>query len=99
MGSEILCIRQVADTRARAGSPDIEVAQRHPVSLKNLPAPVDTYEIVLSGVLRQYAMVPVRKMQVDTRRAAGDLHFNQKTYWLCSLACVERFTQQPAAYI
>jgi YHS domain-containing protein len=37
-------------------------------------------------------------MQVDTRRAAGDLHFNNKTYWFCSLSCVERFAKQPALY-
>lgn len=99
IGGEILCTRQIADALAQAEHTDIEVAHRHALSLKNLPAPVELYEIVLSGVLRQYAIDPVCKMQVDTRRDAGDLHFNQKTYWLCLLACVERFAKQPDAYI
>lgn len=99
IGGEILCTRQIADALAQTSCPDIHVAHRHAVSLKNLPEPVDLYEIVLAGVLRQYAIDPVCKMQVDTRRAAGDLHFNQKTYWFCSLECVERFAKQPTAYI
>ena len=67
--------------------------------LKNLPQPVDLYEIVLSGVSREYAIDPVCKMQVDTAHAAGHLHFNQQTYWFCSLSCVERFAGQPSAYV
>ena len=38
-------------------------------------------------------------MQVDRRRAAGDLHFNDQTYWFCSLACVELFARQPRSYV
>ena len=38
-------------------------------------------------------------MQVDKRRAAGDLHFDKRTYWFCSLACVERFAKQPLSYV
>jgi len=42
---------------------------------------------------------PVCKMQVDTTHAAGDLHYNQKTYWFCSLHCAERFAKQPSLYV
>jgi YHS domain-containing protein len=38
-------------------------------------------------------------MQVDKRRAAGDLHFDKRTYWFCSLACVERFAREPLSYV
>jgi YHS domain-containing protein len=41
---------------------------------------------------------PVCKMQVDTRRAVGDLHYNNRKYGFCSLECVERFAKRPASY-
>ena len=98
-GGQILCTKQVAEILVQAGSSDIEVEHQGLVSLRNLPHPVDLYEIVLSGVSREYAIDPVCKMQVDTRRAAGDLHFNNKTYWFCSLSCIERFAKQPSSYV
>ena len=98
-GGEILCTRQIAEMLADAEVPDFDVEHQGAVALRNLPEPVDLYAIVLSGVTREYAIDPVCKMQVDTRRAAGDLHFNNKTYWFCSLSCVERFVQQPSAYV
>ncbi len=64
-------------------------------SLRNLPQPVDLYEVVLSGCAREYAIDPVCKMQVDKRHAAGDLHFDKRTYWFCSL--VVRRAVCPAA--
>jgi adenylate cyclase len=98
-GGQILCTKYVADTIARSGVPNIDVEHRGLVSLRNLPQPVDLYEIVLLGCPREYAIDPVCKMQVDTRRAAGDLHFNSKTYWFCSLSCVERFAREPSLYV
>jgi len=98
-GGQILCTRQVADALTGAQSPDVEIEHQGSFSLKNLPHPVDLYEVVLSGCAREYAIDPVCKMQVDKRRAAGDLHFDQRTYWFCSLACVERFARQPLSYV
>ncbi len=98
-GGQILCTKYVAETLARSRRSDIEVEHQGLVSLKNLPQPMDVYEIVLSSCSREYAIDPVCKMQVDTRRAAGDLHFNNKTYWFCSLSCVERFAKQPLSYV
>lgn len=98
-GGEILCTKQVAELLAPAGIPDIEIEHRRTIQLKNLPQPVDLFEIVLSAVSREYAIDPVCKMQVNTAHAAGHLHFNQNTYWFCSLSCVERFAGQPAAYV
>jgi adenylate cyclase len=98
-GGEILCTKQVADMLAHAAVPDIEVEHRSSMRLKNLPQPLDLYEIVLSGVSREYAIDPVCKMQVNTAQAAGHLHFNKQTYWFCSLSCVERFAGEPGAYV
>ncbi len=98
-GGQILCTKYIADTLAEAAISNIEVKHQGLVSLKNPPQPVDLFEIILSGCSREYAIDPVCKMQVDTRHAVGDLHFNGKKYWFCSLACVERFSKQPSAYV
>ncbi len=98
-GGQILCTKYVAETLARSGISDIELEHQGLVSLRNLPQPVDLYEIVLPSCSREYAIDPVCKMQVDTRRAAGDLRFNNKTYWFCSLSCIERFVKQPSSYV
>ncbi len=98
-GGHILCTTHVAEVLGRAAISGIDIAHRGPVSLRNLPQPVDLYEIVLAGSVREYAIDPVCKMQVDTTRAAGDLHYDQKTYWFCSLTCVERFAKEPTAYV
>ena len=71
-GGQILCTRQVADALIGAQTPDVEIEHQGSFSLKNLPHPVDLYEVVLSGCAREYAIDPVCKMQVDKRRAAGD---------------------------
>jgi adenylate cyclase len=97
-GGQILCTKQVAEILVQAELSDIQVEHQGVASLKNLPQPIDLYEIVLSGSSRQYAIDPVCKMQVDKRRAAGDLRFDNKTYWFCSLSCAERFAKQPSSY-
>ena len=98
-GGRILCTQSIADVVAHSGIPDVEVEHHGLVSLRNLPQPLDLYEIILSSFIRDYAIDPVCKMQVDKSRAAGDLHFNNRTYWFCSLSCVERFAKEPSAYV
>jgi class 3 adenylate cyclase/YHS domain-containing protein len=98
-GGQILGTKRIAEILTQAGVSDIEVMHQGLISLKNLPQPVDLYEIVLSSFSREYAIDPVCKMQVDKGHAAGNLHFNEKTYWFCSLSCVERFAKQPASYV
>ena len=98
-GGQILCTKYVAETLAHSGISNLEIEHQGLVSLRNLPQPVDLYELVLLGCSREYAIDPVCKMQVDTGRAAGNLHFNNKTYWFCSLSCVERFAKQPSLYV
>jgi adenylate cyclase len=97
-GGQILCTKDIAEILRRAGTSDVETEHLGPASLKNLPEPMDLYEIVLPGSSRQYAIDPVCKMQVDKRRATGDLQFNGKKYWFCSLSWVERFAKQPSSY-
>jgi len=98
-GGQVLCTKYVAEILAGSGLSDIGIEHHGLVSLKNLPQSMDLYEVVLSSCSREYAIDPVCKMQVDTRHAAGDLQFNNKTYWFCSLSCVERFARQPLSYV
>ena len=98
-GGHIVCTAAVAKMLGEAEIPGIEIAHRGLVTLRNLAQPVDLYDVVLSSALREYAIDPVCKMQVDKTRAAGDLHYNQKTYWFCSLLCVEHFAKQPSLYV
>ena len=98
-GGQILCTKDIAEILIRAKISDIEIEHRGVVALRNLPQPVDLYEIVLSSSSREYAIDPVCKMQVDKGHAAGDLRFNKKTYWFCSLSCAERFAKEPSSYI
>jgi len=98
-GGQILCTREVADSLLGAQSPDVDIEHIGSFALRNLPQPVDLYEIVLSSCAREYVIDPVCKMQVDKRRAAGDLHFDKRTYWFCSLGCVERFARDPSSYL
>jgi adenylate cyclase len=98
-GGHVLCTKSVADAVAAARMANVEVQHQGRVSLKNLPEPTDLYELSFSNFLREFAIDPVCKMQVDTRHAAGDLCLNDRRYWFCSLACVERFVRQPASYV
>jgi adenylate cyclase len=98
-GGQILCSTQIADVIVEAGLSGINVEHQGAFALKNLPQLVDIYEIGLSFVPREFAIDPVCKMQVDTRQAAGDIRFNKKTYWFCSLLCVELFAKDPASYL
>jgi len=98
-GGQILCTREVANALRCAALAGIELRHKGSMSLKNLPAPVDLFEVLIASCVRDYAIDPVCKMQIDTRRAAGDLLFDSKTYWFCSLACAERFAGHPSAYV
>jgi class 3 adenylate cyclase/YHS domain-containing protein len=98
VGGELLCTEGVAQALAHAKHPDVTLVHRGAAALKNLSEPLDLYEIVLAASAREFVIDPVCKMQVDKRRAAGDLHFNDRTYWFCSLSCVERFAKQPSSY-
>ena len=99
IGGQILCTKHVAETLTLAKIPRVEVAHQGPVNLRNIPEPVDVYEVILSGVSREYAIDPVCKMQVDKRSAPGSLYFADNRYWFCSLSCVELFAKQPLSYI
>ena len=97
-GGQILCTSCVAEALGPSAALAVEVKAHGRVALRNLPDPMELYEVVLSGASREYAIDPVCKMQVDKQRAVGDLVFDHRKYWFCSLACVERFAAKPESY-
>lgn len=99
MGGQVLGTKRIVEILSHSGTSEIEVEHQGLVSLKNLPQPIDLYEIVLSGFTREYAIDPVCKMQVDKKRAAGELNYNEEKYLFCSLSCVERFAKEPSSYV
>ncbi|MCC6208893.1 MAG: YHS domain-containing protein [Gammaproteobacteria bacterium] len=42
---------------------------------------------------------PVCGMLVDPKQAAGQRQYQEKTYYLCSPACLDRFDQAPQRYV
>jgi len=97
-GGQILCTKAIAESLLHATMANVEIEYQGSASLKNLPEPMDPYEIVLTSAARQCVIDPVCKMQVDTRRAARDLQYKGRKYWFCSLSRVERFVEQPSSY-
>lgn len=98
-GGQILGTKSIVEILSHAGTSDVEVEHQGLFSLRNFPQQVDLYEIVLSGFSHEYAIDPICKMQVDKRSAAGELHFEGKKYWFCSLSCVEQFAKEPSLYV
>jgi Cu+-exporting ATPase len=42
---------------------------------------------------------PVCGMQVDEQHSAGTLEFNNKTYYICSQDCKQKFGANPERYV
>lgn len=68
--------------------------------LKNVAEPVEVFAAVRMGSSTEGPLPvdPVCRMAVDPERAAGRLIHNGEAYFLCSLACVGRFAQEPERY-
>jgi adenylate cyclase len=64
--------------------------------LRNLVVPVAIYEVQLVTSTR-YVVDPVCRMQIDEVNAIG-VRYEGVDYWLCSLACAERFVEAPETY-
>ncbi|MFZ5594095.1 MAG: YHS domain-containing protein [Pseudomonadota bacterium] len=42
---------------------------------------------------------PVCGMLVDPKQAAGQRRYQEKTYYLCSPSCLDRFDRAPQRYV
>jgi class 3 adenylate cyclase len=98
-GGQILCTETVAKVLIEAKLSELKVEHQGKSKLRNLPEPVDLYELSFAGLSREYVIDPVCKMQVNREEAAGELQFNNKKYFFCSLKCVQQFANSPTSYI
>ena len=99
VGGQVMVTDAVAARLDGFATPGAAIEHRGPIRLKNVAHPVDVHEIVMAASIRQFAIDPVCKMQVDRSRAAGRLHFEGEPYWFCSLSCAETFARDPAPHL
>jgi class 3 adenylate cyclase/YHS domain-containing protein len=84
----------VAEVARARGMP---VTQMGDFILRNLPDPVPIFEVDLVPSAR-FVIDPVCRMRVDQEDAIGVRH-DGIDYWMCSLACAERFLEAPRNYV
>lgn len=94
-GSQLLSTAPVARAARATGTEVVDLGS-HP--LRNLPDPVELFEIRLGTERRGRAIDPVCRMAVEPDHAAGYLRVGEKRLWFCSLACAAAFAAEPGRY-
>jgi adenylate cyclase len=95
-GGQVLATERVARAARARG---VEATDLGPVHLRNLPDAVRLFSLALGENPVDEAIDPVCRMRVGRAEAAGRLRSNGTDYWFCSLDCVARFVEKPAAYL
>jgi len=49
--------------------------------------------------VKNVAIDPICKMEVDPETAAGEYEYKGKTYYFCAVGCMNRFQEDPEKYI
>lgn len=94
-GDEIVATSAVA---AAATTRGMQVTSLGPLRLRNLTDPVEAFSLVVAEEAGPVVVDPICRMKLDPRRAAGELVFEGRRYWFCSLECSARFALEPARY-
>jgi len=94
-GGQVLATERLAEAARLQG---IEVTDLGTVALRNLLEPVRIFALGFLENRGDDAIDPVCRMRVSRAHAAGRLRLNDTDYWFCSLDCVARFADKPAAY-
>jgi adenylate cyclase len=84
--AEVLAETTISDARSMG-----------PYRLRNLPQPVDLFEI--SGRTSGKVRDPVCRMRLSDQAVAGTHTFEGRRYSFCSEDCLRAFLHQPAAYV
>jgi class 3 adenylate cyclase/YHS domain-containing protein len=90
---QFLAGERIADVARQCG---LGVTALGDFVLRNLVESVSIYEVHLLASSR-YVTDPVCRMRVDQTEAVG-VRYEGREYWLCSLACAERFQVSPQSY-
>jgi YHS domain-containing protein len=95
-GGQVLCTGHAVS--AAAGLADVRVVPVGPVRFKNVPEPVDLFEL-MSRTGSDTVLDPVCHMHVDVQSAPARLPFGGATYHFCSFQCAEAFARNPGGYV
>lgn len=98
-GGQLLCTRVAAEALLRRLPAGVRVEPMGAVRLRNIPEPVELYEVTSANLTRDPAIDPVCKMQVARSGAAGHIIFEGDHYYFCSIECVKRFVRSPANFL
>jgi class 3 adenylate cyclase len=93
---QILCTARVAS--AAADLPDVGCVSVGTVRFKNVPEPIELFELV-SAAGRNAVVDPVCRMHVDALSAPARLSFNDTMYYFCSPQCAMAFAARPREYL
>lgn len=94
-GSQVLITAAVAQPATEAGY-DIRVLGT--VSLRNLPEPVELFELAPCPRPHQRVIDPVCRMALDRTTAPARLSHRGHDHWFCSLECAATFATDPDRY-
>jgi class 3 adenylate cyclase/YHS domain-containing protein len=94
---QILCTARIAGDVA--GLPDVECRPLGARRFKNVPHPVDLFEVVTPRAPVPSEIDPVCRMQVRPETAPARLPLGDATYYFCSFECAKGFAARPDAYV
>lgn len=77
---------------------DIDATPLGQRTLRNIAEPVHLFEIELCSPVAASSVDPVCRMSVHHGADVFRLRHGREELWFCSVACVERFAQDPERY-
>ena len=95
-GGQLMVTSAVARAARASG---LDVAELGPRRLRNLPEPVELFEIRLGASEPSGTIDPVCRMRVEPRFAAGSLCHAGQRFWFCSMPCAAAFAADPNRYL
>jgi adenylate cyclase len=95
-GGEVLVTEPIAAVAREQGLPVVEIGL---VALKNVGEPTALSSLGFMVGAIESAIDPVCQAIVDRRVAAGQLSYQQKAYWFCSLTCAAAFASNPQWHV
>lgn len=93
---EVLVTEPVAAVAREQEMPVVEIG---PVAMKNVGSLTVLSSLGFMVGAIESAIDPVCQAIVDRRAAAGQLSYQQTTYWFCSLTCAAAFASNPQWHV
>ena len=86
---------QVLGTAVVAASAGVDARSLGMFELRNLPDPVELFDLDPCPTPHDREIDPVCRMAIDRSAAAGRLDHNSHEHWFCSLTCAGSFAADP----